>query len=174
MGENLDRSFFFKDGIYKTHKPSIDQIVDVIRNANPTSEFGKKISHLIGAPYEEIIKFLPVLPTQNYDALIIYQNGKNLGHVAFQEHVEEDSKEWHAFQWYVVPKQRNKGYSYTLALEMIEQVRENGIPKLKAGKPGNHPLNSKLLKMLDENSKRLNLNVNKETHFIDVFSSVIA
>jgi len=142
-------------------------IARAIKNAEKDSEFEKRVRNIKNLPEEEIIMYFKSLKEQNYNALLGYLNEKIIGHVAYQEHRNNEKREWHAFQYYIIPKERGKNYANYLMKQFLKIAVENNIDNIILGKKEGDPKgNAKMKALIQRIQSQTKFKVDLENHTI--------
>ena len=168
--KTIETKLFFEDNIWNKRNEGLAEnyLAHRVKEADPESEFGRKMGDLIKAPYEIIIQNIGMFKEQNYEIMLSFLKDKGAlslgiitGHIAFQQH--DDG--WHVFQCYTEPSFRNKGYAHALTAEILKYARKKSIKQVRFGKEGGHDSMESLLERLEE---RKDLKVSLDTHWVEL------
>jgi hypothetical protein len=162
----LTTKLIIKDDLVNSNSEAVNYIANGIRNPDKGSEFDIKTRE-IRDKIPDNTQLIKTLAQGGYDIMLGYDKGSLIGHMAFQEH-NEDQTSWKMFHLYLKPEFRGKAYPIPLSKEFIIKAKENGIYRVRLG-AGGHPIMAKIIDRIQKKyGKELGIESDIKSHWVTI------
>lgn len=161
---DLTTEVFSGEGLTKVHPQAAAYIANIIRNPDPGSNF-ERLTRRLRESITDDRKIINTLAEQNYGVMIGYSGPDIVGHIAYQEHLNNRSVNWHVFHIYLLPEQRRKGLSIPLMENFLDYALQNKIPVAQFGTKTDQII-EKIIRRRQKSGIVPQLNLNKDNHLV--------
>ncbi|MBU3906798.1 MAG: GNAT family N-acetyltransferase [Nanoarchaeota archaeon] len=168
----LNNLLVFRDEKNQYHGKAIEYVIGMFSQVDKGSDFEMMNRDLLSLPKQEIVNHISEFKDRGYEVMLSYLPNKIIetpldfiGHIAFQEHMEDKIKNWQVFHHYIKNEEREKGYGTAQAKNLLEYARENGIYKVRMSKGDNNRVKGIVQRLYDKKDE-LNIEVDLEDHWV--------
>ena len=163
---NLEGKLFIRENLFDDETARDYVIQKVLTDIDSDSEFEIKNQELLRQEYNPF-ELMQKLASLGYDVMLGYDNEEIIGHIAYQQHQEEDKISWHMFRIFIPEEKRGRGYFIPLFKEVIKKARTYKISRLKMGnEKTKNPYMVVLINALKRREKKLGIKIDEENHLL--------
>ncbi|MFH1308225.1 MAG: hypothetical protein ABIH72_05210 [archaeon] len=120
---------FFNE--HPTSPQALSYALDLLKQAEPDSNFVKKNAELINAIKEGNSDHLKEFKAKKYNALLIYSDGEIIGHAGYQHHFQDNLSHLGIIQGYLVEGHRSVSNLKALLKGIVEHGRLQKADRLR-------------------------------------------